>query len=952
MIKNSKKFTKGYNSDHDHSHDEDEDSLGQEEGEDGLGGLTGESVSSTGNPGSLQKSLNHISHQSDNKGDHKDKDGSPLKEEEGNAIEEEEEQEGEEEGQEEEEEKKGSNSVRKKSPIKLTKYPVFKQPVVKRERVGVINMHIKPTLSKRQKQRLRRPLEPRDLPASAYASAQGLIAALRSHYDEPFEEEEYLLLETEAQAQTEADLLEAIGAIAVSNANANANADVNSVIVPVPMVEGDHLMIAQSGPEQGPVSTGIDGEALPTDDAILALLTEEKSLGLVDASDAMGAGPATTSTDAPVSPRQLPPVQGNLQNPALSVSPIKQPGSRASSPGRTGSVSRVLHPQLTVEESAPLPLNARESSSLFKEPSLSDVSVITDFRADAFHRIKAKEKQARRIKEKIFGDKAGAIADEARRAGHGVDVMLNSPFDPQRVPNNLAFMDAEVGAHSHFIGKQSVETFKRRGYVDGSSQYATHWREKLFALLDLYHDGHTLRKAISSLLKLNPDSLTKLEAFCALADSDGSQVEALGKLCDPEFMREVKTVCAMLPVTAILARLPGSILQDNSDVRPEAFEKGGTLRHENNKPGRQHFRTLEEDSAYQSLLGTLPPGSASQPTLFEQQNLSPGTVHAPLSQHTGSGGQLRLHGYTAAKLLPHMGMKQHSPIARSRGTLIKLKEDKHAPGFPFAQSGASTSFVESISDSLGLPPLEKLDILVPSAALSGVADAQGEGGIHPSLSSTDVGEDQTNLAIDAVGVPSPFQAIMHSDASVNSIASAGSYERNARAAAAPIRSSSPLSFNGSRKSTPKTHLNKSYGRASDILSEMNVSRHTNGRNKKRKDKVKGNLTYGVTASMDSLSVSSLHGSAAGAVHVPASKSVRLSHAIDELFATSNSHTLVMSRKDAQRAAGEEVLSRSEASEFRDVALKRSNNMINKMLAKYKDRIPEEAFPSKFGSPNH
>ena len=46
-------------------------------------------------------------------------------------------------------------------------------------------------------------------------------------------------------------------------------------------------------------------------------------------------------------------------------------------------------------------------------------------------------------------------------------------------------------------------------------------------------------------------------------------------------------------------------------------------------------------------------------------------------------------------------------------------------------------------------------------------------------------------------------------------------------------------------------------------------------------------------------------------------------------------------------AGEEVLSRSEASEFRDVANKRSNRMLDKMMAEYKNRIPEEAFPNKF-----
>ena len=95
----------------------------------------------------------------------------------------------------------------------------------------------------------------------------------------------------------------------------------------------------------------------------------------------------------------------------------------------------------------------------------------------------------------------------------------------------------------------------------------------------------------------------------------------------------------------------------------------------------------------------------------------------------------------------------------------------------------------------------------------------------------------------------------------------GSYERAARAA--PIRSSSPLSFNGSRKSTPKTHLNKSYGRASNVLNEANVSKlgGTGGQANRRAANIAAKKANRLSASLDSLSVSSLHGSAGECVYV-------------------------------------------------------------------------------------
>ena len=56
-------------------------------------------------------------------------------------------------------------------------------------------------------------------------------------------------------------------------------------------------------------------------------------------------------------------------------------------------------------------------------------------------------------------------------------------------------------------------------------------------------------------------------------------------------------------------------------------------------------------------------------------------------------------------------------------------------------------------------------------------------------------------------------------------------------------------------------------------------------------------------------------------------SVRLSHAIEAIYERSPANVVVMCRRDAQRAAGEEVLSRSTVEELRSKATKRSEEMV-------------------------
>ena len=80
-------------------------------------------------------------------------------------------------------------------------------------------------------------------------------------------------------------------------------------------------------------------------------------------------------------------------------------------------------------------------------------------------------------------------------------------------------------------------------------------------------------------------------------------------------------------------------------------------------------------------------------------------------------------------------------------------------------------------------------------------------------------------------------------------------------------------------------------------------------------------------------MSSLGGSTDAAPVMPPSKSVRLSLNIDMLYERSPAKMVVMARKDAIRAAEEEVLSRSSFDELRSKALSRSQKMEEIRMAK-------------------
>ena len=744
----------------------------------------------------------------------------------------------------------------KPKKVTLTRYPAFVKPAVKRTRVGKIEMHHKPTLSHMQKERLRRPLDISELPPSAFGSAEGLLAALRGHYNGPNQYEELHPQPTGDAAPLEEpsvawpgggsqydwDPLIPEGSASAENSTVASAAELGNLDESLGLDLGDAASVPADAPTVTPRRDAApETESDPATAAPVGSVDPDTAMDMDELANQL----AVLPIDGP------PPILGPASGPILPAD-----GSMATFGFRLSKRDVVAE-----EGMPPLPVDHADIASLMTSNNgLTSVSVILDPKEQRFRKIQ--KAQVKRIQQ---------------NAGSGKREFAANPFEPVRVPNNLSFLDAPgATVDSASCAKDGVNAFKSVGYVDGATPYASHWRAKLNNCLELYDNGNTLRKSICSVLKLSAQPLTMLEAFCALADCDGSQIEALGRLADPEFLREVKTVCAMLPVTQIICRLDG-ILDFNS-VEQSAFEAGGQLGKAVDRPNAQHMRSVSDEVELRSLQHR----NSQTPTLFESRHKL--AKPPPEALHTGSGGQLRVHTHAAQRLLPHLDMLQGSPITRSRSTMVTLARD--------APSGQATQYVSAYDGLTGVYPSGAggdgnggFGVLPLNAQLNAPASAGMSG--SPQSQKSPIKGQGLSLSIDVTPVD-----------------------------AAPIRSSSPLSFNGTRKSSPKTTGNKSYGNSSGF--------GNSGNNKK----------FGKFNQRGSDSVSSLGaGSARPGLAVQArSKTSRLDSVIDEIFQQTDNKMLVMCRRDAIRAAGEEVLSRSGINEFKAVAYRRSNGMLLKQAA--------------------
>jgi len=347
-----------------------------------------------------------------------------------------------------------------------------------------------------------------------------------------------------------------------------------------------------------------------------------------------------------------------------------------------------------------LPFDSAYTKSLFRETSMQECSVIWDPKIDMF-----KQEQAEMLRSRTKSLKSGskvAALDNNRPV---------SPFDPRPRPNPIAFLESKgpvseldnVVASAVSFSQQAVQNFKARGYSDGASPYVSHWRQKISDCLEIFATGAVLRKAVSTLQRMASIKISKVEALCALAETGGSCSESLGRLSDEEFLREVKVVCAMLPIASIASKLlhedTGSLDSplSSSHAAGVARRKAAKLMQETLS---SNFRQVMESPLLRDVQGKI----TNTPTVYERKSevtpAAPFILGTDQKSSTGASS-IRVHDYEASKTYPHLNMEQTSPIVRARGTKLKISGKAEPPKMQPKESGGlfTASMLPPLRDS-------------------------------------------------------------------------------------------------------------------------------------------------------------------------------------------------------------------------------------------------------------
>jgi len=170
---------------------------------------------------------------------------------------------------------------------------------------------------------------------------------------------------------------------------------------------------------------------------------------------------------------------------------------------------------------------------------------------------------------------------------------------------------------------RSLHTEQHHGYSTGSGTYVSHWNERFAALLSL--DGHSPENSPHllkrSLAAIQQSRSVPIEvAFCALAEMNGSVSEAIGFLCDAQFVDDMKMVAHLM--NDVIHKLLADTFPSSEwpQYRPRSAQSGG------GKKKRSCTVTSRDDQSVHSK--TVPMHSPIGDST--QRRRSP--VHASLSQ--------------------------------------------------------------------------------------------------------------------------------------------------------------------------------------------------------------------------------------------------------------------------------------------------------------------------------
>jgi len=151
-------------------------------------------------------------------------------------------------------------------------------------------------------------------------------------------------------------------------------------------------------------------------------------------------------------------------------------------------------------------------------------------------------------------------------------------------------------------------------------------------------------------MKINPDKVSVEEAYCSLADTNGSVNEALGKLSSKSYVKEIQVVCTMTPIDQYL---PMKILSTPTS------------------PIRNQLRS---------------------PSV-----MSIGNTNASYDNDDRGSVLMRVHGNDAENKLPHYNMLQSSAAVQKRGATLNTM-----PKSPISKYDSNRS---NQTSPINLPPI-------------------------------------------------------------------------------------------------------------------------------------------------------------------------------------------------------------------------------------------------------
>ncbi|TYZ69129.1 hypothetical protein PybrP1_003427 [[Pythium] brassicae (nom. inval.)] len=99
--------------------------------------------------------------------------------------------------------------------------------------------------------------------------------------------------------------------------------------------------------------------------------------------------------------------------------------------------------------------------------------------------------------------------------------------------------------------KQSMEAFNKLGYVATTMPCVEYWDEILSVAADLFESQSALKRSIAC-VRVALSQVTDAIAYCALAECCGRATDAIEKLHDPSYEREVAYVCTVVDIVALL----------------------------------------------------------------------------------------------------------------------------------------------------------------------------------------------------------------------------------------------------------------------------------------------------------------------------------------------------------------------------------------------------------------